>query len=623
MRRAVIVSLIFAMLGSGAAGAELTVRLDEQARELEIEVRGLGAGEHELRVVTPGLVNVETGAEVGEPGIIYLPPASGPVRLDQKVPVEGAENVFFFHSLAPNAGERWELVARFEAGASALAGGTWKLNGRFSPRGGPLTEELVLPIEALEPGENVLHLRHERPPRPVLYYRRAITDGGREVVRERVGVASSVWRGEVRLQRRGERLEVEPLARADVKASERAPREAVVPERWWEDRAGVRGAALAAGRNVLGAQVRDERSFFHGGFQLVYDTRHAGYRMPHWIWAWGPAIAFLLELEKLPGASAAERARWKEAAVAAGRKSLEFGMEEPGHPARGVTTVRWEPSRGVPGGWVEYISTADALFLAGWGWMPLHAATGERVYLERTQRLVAAAERLMKEYPVVPQDWVVQRNRWTPHTLDESVFGMIGFRELHATTRDPKVAAAGRRFLDSHLVEMAREDGILERAWLREEDRAIWDPDIKGHAWVVEGYLDAHALSGEAKYLELARNLTARVLENQAEDGAWAFLFKKPAAGEPRDDKGTAIWAYMLYQLYKKTGDAGHLAAARRAAGWCLRQQYRGEHAELDGAILNTNSMAYVRRRPLTILYSTTFLGLALLEELRLSSSVR
>jgi uncharacterized protein YyaL (SSP411 family) len=219
----------------------------------------------------------------------------------------------------------------------------------------------------------------------------------------------------------------------------------------------------------------------------------------------------------------------------------------------------------------------------------------------------------------VPQDWVVERNRWTPHTLDESVFGMIAFRELHAATTSREVANAGRRFLDSHLKHMGRESGLLERAWLREEDRASWDPDIKGHAGVIEGYLDAHALTGDARYLELARALAGRVMECQDADGSWTYLFRKPGAADARDDKGTAIWAYLFYGVYRVTHDERHLAAARRALGWCLRHQYRGDDPHLDGGLLNTNSMAYVRRRPMTILYSTTFFGLALLEELKLA----
>jgi hypothetical protein len=252
--------------------------------------------------------------------------------------------------------------------------------------------------------------------------------------------------------------------------------------------------------------------------------------------------------------------------------------------------------------------------------MSAYAATKQPVYVQRMESLVDAAERLMGEYPVIPQDWIVERRRWTPHTLDESLFGTIGFRRLHEAKGSPRVADAGRRFLESHLQHMGRESGLLARAWLRDENRDIWDADIKGHAWVIEGYLDGYRLSGDAKYLALARTLAAKVISCQGVDGSWTYLFKRPEAGDAIDDKGTAIWAYLFYDLHRVTRDPQYLDVARRALGWCLRQQYRGDDPNLDGAIYHPCSMAYVRRRPMTVLYTTTFFGLALLQELELTA---
>lgn len=565
---------------------------------------GRTAGDHEWRIETAGLTDVETGADVNEPGIIYLPPA------EPDSPTPTAENVFFFNDLI--AADGWELAVEF----APEARGRWKLNGRFSPLGGELRPEVIIPVNALEHGENLLHVEGECGRVPRMYFRRTVD---RE--REEITVARADWHARVvLLQRDEDRLKT--VAEQSIDGPELKRRAVDWDAAGWTDRARLTDAALAVGRSLLHSQVRRRESLFFGGFNLVYDEQHRAHRMPHWLWSWGPSISLLLDLSELEAARTAGYAEaFRAAALAAGRCSLGFEMTDPQHPARGLSTVRWEPSRATPLGWAEYLSTADSLFLAGWGWMSLHRATGERVYLERTERLVAAAQRLMDDYPVIPQDWIIERQRWTPHTLDESVFGSIGFRRLFEATRSPAVAAAGRRFLDSHLEHMGREAGLLMRAWMRDEDKEIWDPDIKGHAWVIEGYLDAHRLSGEPKYLELARQLADRVMGCQAKDGSWTYLFKQPEPGDPIDDKGTAIWAYLFYDLYRSTRDPRHLSAARAALGWCLRQQYRGEDMNLDGAIRHPNSMAYVRRRPMTILYTTTFFGLALLQELALAET--
>lgn len=603
-------------LGTRAAesrrGGTVTATFDPASRQLEIAASGLQPGaQYELRLEPAGLRDVELGRDVNEPGVIYLPPREGPISLSARPAVPAtAENVFFYCDVI--AGE-WDFVICF----GQRPRGAWKLNGRFSAHGGATQPEVVLPAADLEPGENLLHLEGESPAPPTMFFRRRVT--GQTGFTLTARVTSADWRGRVAL------YELKAEGKHEIVAATSPPeitlpRQTVtVGERWWEDRDRLAASAVAVGRNVLAAQNVHPRSALRGGFHLVYDVERRSHRISHWIWSWGPAIKLLLELAPLPAAQQAGLdGAFRTAARAAGERSLAFDVVDPAHPAAGVSTVRWEPSRAVPNGWVEYISTADSLFLAGWGWMPLHAATGEARYLARTRRLVAAAERLMQQYPVVPQDWVVERGRWTPHTLDESVFGLVGFRELHAATRAPEIAAAGRRYLDSHLAVMRRDSGLLERAWLREQNRAIWDPDIKGHAWVVEGYLDAHSLSGDGRYLELARALARRVIACQDAEGAWTHRFQRPTEADARDDKGTAIWAFMLYELHRATRDPEHLAAARRALGWCLRRQYRGSDPNLEGGLLHANSMAYVRHRPMTILYSTTFFGLALLQELRL-----
>lgn len=596
------------LLLSIGAWADEAWRVEFSARERQLVI---AAPAHdvasELRIYSDGLSKPEVGADVDEPGEIYLPPPPG--AGDGSALLAEAQNVYFFNEFAPAEG--WELVIRFGTDAR----GTWKLNGRFSTAGGEQREEVAIPLAELEAGENLLHLRGGNLRVPEMFFRRRVPPG--EGVAETLRTIPANWAGRVTLWERASGAEPRQVSERAITAASLAQRAAEWAEDWWNERARLREAAFAVGRNLLSNQVRQRGSVFEGGFNLVYDPTRKAHRMAHWIWAWGPSIDLLLQLARLEP-DAARAAEMRAAALAAAERSLAFEVTTASHPARGISTVRWEPSRATPQGWTEYASTADSLFMAGWGWMSAYAETKEPRYLERMRSLVAAAERLMGEYPVIPQDWIFERGRWTPHTLDESLFGTIGFRRLHAATGDARVAAAGREFLESHLRHMGRESGLLARAWLRDESKDIWDPDIKGHAWVIEGYLDGYRLSGDEKYLALARELAAKVISCQSPDGSWTYLFKRAEPTDPIDDKGTAIWAYLFYDLHRLTRDPAHLAAARRALGWCLRQQYRGDDPNLDGAIYHPCNMAYVRRRAMTVLYTTTFFGHALLEELAL-----
>src|SRR5688572_20207493 len=88
--------------------AEIVANFQDQTRELSVACEGLEPGTYEIRIDTSGLRDPERGSDLNEPGIIYLPPAAGPVRLGDRVDVSGAEMFLFFNSL--EAGSGWELV---------------------------------------------------------------------------------------------------------------------------------------------------------------------------------------------------------------------------------------------------------------------------------------------------------------------------------------------------------------------------------------------------------------------------------------------------------------------------------------------------------------------------------
>ncbi|HYD85554.1 MAG TPA: hypothetical protein VEA63_15915, partial [Opitutus sp.] len=148
---------------SAEATEALRVTFVPTAQRLEIAAVGLTAGDYAITIETEELTQVETGDDVNEPGMIYLPPPEGKTEEEMK---RGAENVFFFNDLATADG--WELVVRFDQEAR----GTWKLNGRFSSLGGAMEPEVTIPVDALEHGENLLHLRSADLSVPRMFFRK-------------------------------------------------------------------------------------------------------------------------------------------------------------------------------------------------------------------------------------------------------------------------------------------------------------------------------------------------------------------------------------------------------------------------------------------------------------------
>ncbi|WED64215.1 hypothetical protein PXH66_17905 [Synoicihabitans lomoniglobus] len=561
---------------------------------------------YEVRLHVDDLDKLETAADLKFAGEIYLP--TNPDLPMNPLP---GHQVFFVHRNATSA--PWELAVTF----APHTRGTWNLNGPFAPTEGSLEGSFAVPVDQLLPGENLLQFNGWSVAPPQMWYRREVSSRAGPT---HFRVPLTAMTARVELWSPGG-----PQALASVEVTRSAPPErppaAVtdVSAATVADRVHLLRAARAVGANVLQSRIPASHPQFADGFHLIYDDTRGLWRVPHWVWAWGPAIKLLLDLEtQLPADPALPPGTYRDAAAAAGLRSLDFIFHDPDHPTHDIATVRWSQSPDTLDGVVEYRSTADSLFLAGWGWMPLHAATGDDRFLTATRRLTDAAERLMDAYPVVPQDYVVQRERWTPHTLDESVFGMVGFERLHALVGDPDAIDRGTRFLDSHLTHMGQPDGLLARGWLRDEDRDFWDADIKGHLWVLHGYLSGYELTTDHRYLTLARQLAAKIATAQAEDGAWTHAFHVPKAEDSIDERAVAIGAWLFYEMHRLTGDAAPLRTARRALTWCLRHQDLSANPDLHGALPNITNMGHLNRRRMTILYSTVFFGHALLAELAL-----
>jgi len=247
---------------------------------------------------------------------------------------------------------------------------------------------------------------------------------------------------------------------------------------------------------ILRARDKTPDSPTRDGFFLLYDLDAATYRTSHWMWAWGVDIRLLLEASRFPEVAQAFEEDLKDVAVKAGRRSLGFQWDKPGHPADGLVTVRWNPGPQWKAGAQEFVATADALFLAGWAWAPLYEATGDAAFLRGAQRLCDAVDRLSREHELTPQDWLPAENGWRRTILNEIGFGVEGFAELNRVHPDPRVQAAGRRFIDPLIQRLEREDGLWNRNLAQRTSRETSGEHhhTRGQAWVMEGLLAAHRM---------------------------------------------------------------------------------------------------------------------------------
>ena len=129
-------------------------------------------------------------------------------------------------------------------------------------------------------------------------------------------------------------------------------------------------------------------------------------------------------------------------------------------------------------------SPADALFLAGWGWMPLYEITGDKQYLDASKKLALATEKVVEEFVIPPQDYYTGEKRWAGHGINESGFGTQGLSELYRITKDKYYLDLTKRYMKQHLDIYQEANGLWNRLYMFETQTVIpVDYWTRGMGW--------------------------------------------------------------------------------------------------------------------------------------------
>jgi len=379
---------------------------------------------------------------------------------------------------------------------------------------------------------------------------------------------------------------------------------------------------------IIRSQNNNTSSLTYGGLNLFYDLDAQSYRSNHWIWGSGPAVKVLLNARKINGLLlSTTNSGLLKAAEKIGQSAINTRIMDVTHPMFGVPLSRWRRDLILPDfGNQQCYSTSDANFFSGWAWIPLYVETGKKEYLDAAKLLAETTGQLMSKYGLIPQDYYVDEQKFSEHTIDESGFGVEGIANLYAITNDPKYFNMAEQYIQEHLKKLSRPDGLWERGW---HQKTGVQPTIKmtrGLGWAMEGLLAAHRNNPKGPYLDLAKKMADRMYAWQKPDGHWTFITDEPVEKVGISEKGTALWSYLLYQLYAATGEKKYLAMAQKSLTWCVKNQYQGPDQQAYGGIVGKTIHSAVGAAfrpwfPITCAYTSAFFSLAIMEELKLKKN--
>jgi hypothetical protein len=381
-------------------------------------------------------------------------------------------------------------------------------------------------------------------------------------------------------------------------------------------------AALEATINfTLRSQIKDPVNPANGGLYLFYDLDAFLFRSYHWIWGWGPSVKMLLEsAAAVP--SITNPNQLVQAALEIGNSSLNFIIRDSNSPVNQLVISRWDRNLSLDTGYRGAVTAADALFLGGWAWVPLYEVIGDNKFREATIWQCDVTSKLLESWDIIPHSYYFEKEEWGNGVIDETGFGMEGFAELYRVTGDSKYQQNGKVYIDRHIRFFERTDGLWNRNY-NFETKKISETQYmtRGLAWAFEGLLAAHRLLPNGGYLKKAEKMAIEISRWQQSSGCWNFRYMEPEEKVGKSEKGTAIWSYFFYQLYKITGNENYLQTARAALRWCLNNLYDGTDIEAYGSIVGCSSasgVGYRRWFKVSCTYTSAFFGLALLEELAL-----
>lgn len=274
---------------------------------------------------------------------------------------------------------------------------------------------------------------------------------------------------------------------------------------------------------------------------------------------------------------------------------------EPPHPFAGLVAAAHGDKLGPLINMTTITDGTNAIF-------ELSRVTGDPVYADTATRSGV----WLLENAYIPEEGLFY-NIFDPR--DGTVWTTKSPHHPHIGPDEIKVTHVARPNSEGYLyADMCRHNGdkrycdvflhVADKKIERQYDNGLWmdfepnDPDTgrvhpRFNIWLAEAQIEAHALTGDRKYLESAAATGRAMARFQQNDGA--IFYHNFVAGRPdrRDITGSAVaFSGILWLKLKAQGYDEFDENIERSVSWLLKNQFAMDHPDpnLRGAFINTRT---------------------------------
>ncbi|MDR0997784.1 MAG: hypothetical protein LBL70_01855 [Treponema sp.] len=338
---------------------------------------------------------------------------------------------------------------------------------------------------------------------------------------------------------------------------------------------------LQAVEFLFNSRIRGpQKSPFQGACYCIYDYNDQTHRMSNWVWNNAVVVGALLALAK-SGLYPEREEEFKNFARGVGEEFLATRITGNADPVYGALVSRYK-NLGAPSHPADcLVGPNDTSFSVKWALLPLYELTGEKRYYDAACLALQWVRNSIYLGDFVPLDYNTNTGRWGDYTIIDTAFLPEGLEAFDRLGGSSVYTQDIRYFMNRFIDQFALDTGYYGQNYTPKGGvtRTIFS---RGEGWAIEGLLAAYRAAGDPVYLKEASRLGTLMADQQNKDGSWSYVLGYDGRPDSADkagtgicEKGTAVLAYFLLELYQVNQDQRFLDAAGRALAWCEENMSR------------------------------------------------